>query len=76
MGCFEDFMQFRDEVDEVRKKILVRGATNGRRCTQDLVEKKEGISKPKAKDPLKVSREFSDLFSAGKTYPAQVDLFF
>jgi hypothetical protein len=51
MGCFEDFMQFRDEVDEVRKKILIRGATNGRRCTQDLEEKKEGISKPKAKDP-------------------------
>jgi hypothetical protein len=50
MGCFEDFMQFRDEVDEVRKKILVRGATNGCRSTQDQEEKKEGISKPKAKD--------------------------
>ncbi|MFZ3149704.1 MAG: hypothetical protein WA137_11780 [Methanothrix sp.] len=49
MGCFEDFMQFRDEVDEAKKKILRRGACNECRCVEDLVKKEENISKSKIK---------------------------
>ncbi len=41
MGCFEDFMQFRDEVDEVKKKIRGQGASNECRCREDLVKKED-----------------------------------
>ncbi|MCK9441064.1 MAG: hypothetical protein M0Q13_06560 [Methanothrix sp.] len=49
MGCFEDYMQFRDEVDEAKKKILRRGACNVRLHMQDLEKREEDISKPKVK---------------------------
>ena len=48
MGCFEDFIQFRDEVDEAKKKIIVSGATNGRE--QERSREDESISKLKVKE--------------------------
>ncbi|MDD1750703.1 MAG: hypothetical protein LUO89_12625 [Methanothrix sp.] len=49
MGCFEDFMQFRDDVDEVKRNNLAGRATSGRRCREDLAKKEEDISKFKVK---------------------------
>ena len=31
MGCFEDLMQFRDEVDRAEKKMLLRSRPDGRK---------------------------------------------
>jgi len=45
MGCFEDYMQFRDEVDEVKKKIQGHGASSECRCGEDLLENEENFSK-------------------------------
>jgi hypothetical protein len=41
MGCFEDFMQFLDEVDEIKKKGPAKGTTNECRCREDLEKKKK-----------------------------------
>ena len=49
MGCFEDYIQFRDEVDEAKKKIQGRGASNDCRCKGDLEKKEEDIAKHKVK---------------------------
>lgn len=43
MGCFEDYMQFRDDVDEVRKKIQGLGAGNECRCKEDLLNNEGNI---------------------------------
>lgn len=50
MGCFEDYMQFRDEVDEAKKKIQGHGASNKCRGKEDQIGNDENISKPKVKD--------------------------
>jgi len=49
MSCFEDYMQFRDEVDEAKKKIRGQGESNECRCRDDLVNDEEDISKTKVK---------------------------
>jgi hypothetical protein len=49
MGCFEDFMQFRDEVDGIKKRGLLRETTNVRRCREDLEKTEEDIGKPNVK---------------------------
>ena len=49
MGCFEDYMQFRDEVDEAKKKIEGQEESNECRCRDDLANDEEDISKPKSK---------------------------
>ncbi len=49
MGCFEDYMQFRDEVDEAKKKIKGQEESNECRCRDDLANDEEDISKPKSK---------------------------
>ncbi|MFZ2471236.1 MAG: hypothetical protein WAW52_04765 [Methanothrix sp.] len=49
MGCFEDYMQFRDEVDEAKKKIRSQVARNVCQCKRDLEKKEEYIGKPKVR---------------------------
>jgi hypothetical protein len=49
MGCFEDYMQFRDEVDEAKKKIKGQGASNECRCMGDEMENKETSSSLESK---------------------------
>jgi hypothetical protein len=49
MGCFEDYMQFRDEVDEAKRKTRGNGASKKCRCKEDQIENDEDISKLKAK---------------------------
>jgi hypothetical protein len=49
MGCFEDYIQFREEVDEAKKKIQGQRASNGCRCKEDLEKKEEDIAMPKVK---------------------------
>jgi hypothetical protein len=41
MSCFEDYMQFRDDVDEVKKKIQGQGASNECRYREDIEKKKK-----------------------------------
>ncbi len=43
MGCFEDYMQFRDEVDEVKKNIQGQEAGRECRCKEDRLNNKEKI---------------------------------
>lgn len=42
MGCFEDFEQFRDEVDQAKKKIQAREASSQCRC-RDMAKKEEDL---------------------------------
>ncbi len=46
MGCFEDYMQFRDEVNEVKKKILVHGAGRECRCKEGQIRNDENTGNP------------------------------
>ncbi|MDD2755587.1 MAG: hypothetical protein PHS80_08680 [Methanothrix sp.] len=41
MGCFEDYMQFRNDVDEVKKKIHRQRTSDECRCREDRDEKEK-----------------------------------
>jgi len=47
MGCFEDYMQFRDEVDEVKKKTQSKGTSDECRHRKDLTENEKTSACPK-----------------------------
>ncbi len=49
MGCFEDLMQFRDEVDGIKKRFPLKGKTTEFRCRKDWEKRKEDIIRPKVK---------------------------
>jgi hypothetical protein len=41
MGCFEDYLDFREEVDRIKKKDRAKEESNGFRCLAD--PKTDGI---------------------------------
>ncbi|MDD2836574.1 MAG: hypothetical protein PHY05_10570 [Methanothrix sp.] len=47
MGCFEDYMQFRDEVDEVKTKTQSKGTSDECRCIKDRAENEKTSASPK-----------------------------
>jgi hypothetical protein len=49
MSCFEDYMQFRDEVDEVKKKIQSKGTSDECRRRKDRAENEKTSATPKPK---------------------------
>lgn len=51
MSCFDDLMQFRDDVEEAMKKIPARGSARRRKRLVDPAARVVGKSQPHAKSP-------------------------
>jgi hypothetical protein len=49
MGCYEDYMQFRDDVDEAKKKIHRQLISDESRCMKDRTENEKTSASPKPK---------------------------